>query len=272
MAEPTPYAVSYSFSGFQALNPDTPLPAEAVDVEFAAIEVSIDSVATALAEVRRSDGRLQNSVVSWDGLDDDVKARITGTDPRVTVPDLSPTAFAVQVEAVAGVSGDKIMSPKNVKQQLDALRAFASQAQAQAGADTATVLSPARGKDQLDALRPLASQPTAEAGTNNTDVMTALRVAQALAALRPSFTATTSLTWGGIAAGASAQQSVTVTGALALDRVILGLPAAFEAGLVAQAFVVSADTVRIRITNVTGGSITPLAGAATNFAVTAVRF
>jgi hypothetical protein len=31
MANPTPYTVSYSFGGFQASNPSTPLPAGALD-------------------------------------------------------------------------------------------------------------------------------------------------------------------------------------------------------------------------------------------------
>lgn len=270
--DPITYTVSYNFTGFQSLNPDNPLPAAEVDVEFANIATSLTSLITALAEIRRSDGNLQNASVSWDGLDDDLKARITNTDDRVTVADLNPTAFAVQAEAEAGVSGDKIMSPLGTKQQLDNLRTFASQAQAQTGTNNAAVMTPLRTTEHLDALRPFASQTEAQAGTNNTKVVTPLRVAEALAALRPTNTATASLTWGAIAAGASAQQSVTVTGAQALDRVVLGLPAAFDAGLVAQAFVLSADTVRVRLTNVTGSPITPLAGAATDFAVTALRF
>lgn len=270
--DPIAYTIAYSFSGYQALNPSNPLPAAPMDVEFAGIEASVTSLITALAEVRRSDGNLQNASVSWDGLDADLKARITGTDTRVTVADLNPTAFAVQSEAEAGVSGDKIMTPEGTKQQLDALRALASQAQAQVGTNNTTVMTPLRGVEQLNALRAFASQAEAQVGTNNTKVVTPLRVAEALAALRPTSTATASLTWGAVAATASAQQSVTVTGAVVGDRVILGLPAAFDAGLVAQAFVVSADTVRVRLTNVTGSPITPLAGVATDFAVTALRF
>jgi hypothetical protein len=37
-------------------------------------------VIAALADVRRADGRLENGVVTWDGLDADVRSRITGED------------------------------------------------------------------------------------------------------------------------------------------------------------------------------------------------
>lgn len=272
MTQPIEYTVSYSFAGFQAISPATPLPAGPVDNEFASIEASLTSIIGALSDVRRADGGVANGAVTYDGLDADLKARLDNTDTRITVPDLNPTVFAAQSEAEAGVSTDKIMSPANVAQAMDSKRAFASQAQAQAGASALVVLSPARGADQINALRPLASEVQAGAGTDNTTAMTPLRVAQALAAQRTSFTATASLTWGEIAAAASLQQSITVTGAVAGDRVCLGLPTDFEAGLVAQAFVVSANTVRVRLTNVTGSPITPHSGAAASYAVTAMRF
>lgn len=273
MADPNPYVVSYSFAGFQALNPNLPLPATQLDVQLANIAMATDEAAEAITTVRRADGNLQNAIVSWDSLNDDVKARITATDTRITIGDINAGAFANQTEAETGVANDRIMTPLRSKQQLDALRGFASQAQAQAGTVSTVVMSPLRTADAITAQRPYASQAQAEAGTENAAVMTALRVAQALGALRRAFTATASLTWGAIAAGASATQTVTVTGAVANDRVMLGLPAAgINAGLISEAWVSSANTVTIRLTNITASPITPASGAAANYAVTAIRF
>ena len=271
MSAPTSYTVSYDFSGFQSLNPADPLPAAEIDVEFAGIEASLTSVIAALADVRRADGRLENGVVTWDGLDADVRSRITGED-RVTVGDLNAGAFAAQPEAESGVANDKIMTPLRTKQALDALRALSSQAQAEAGTNNDTVTTPLRVKQALDALRALASQAQAEAGSDNATVVTPLRVAQALAALRPRFTATVNLTWGSIAAGASAEQTISLTGALVNDRVAVGLPDGLAAGLLATAWVSSSNNVKVRLTNITGGALTPHAGAATPYAVTALRY
>ena len=273
MADPNPYVVSYSFAGFQTLNPNLPLPATQLDVQLAGIAAATVEATDAITSVRRADGNLQNGVVSWDSLDDDVKALIGNTDTRVTVGDLNAGAFASQAEAEGGVANDKLMTPLRAAQQLAALRGFASQAQAQAGAINPVVMSPLRTAEAITAQRPYASQAQAEAGTENTAVTTALRVAQAIAAQRTAFTATASLTWGSIAAGASATQTVTVTGAAINDRVLPGLPAAgVNAGLIPQAWVSSANTVTIRLTNITASPITPASGAAANYAVTALRF
>lgn len=270
MSDPTPYVVSYSFAGYQALNPDQPLPAAEVDVEFNAISSTLDTVIGALAQVRRSDGNLQNGVVSWDGLSDDVKARF-GDLGQVTVGDLNAGAFASQVEAETGVANDKLMTPLRAKQAVDSYRAFATQSQAQVATNNTTVVTPLRVREALDTLRAFASQAEAEAGTDNAKVLTALRTAQAIDARRPARTATATLTFGLIAAGSSITQTVALAGAVVNDGVILGLPAAgLPAGIIAQAWVSSADTVTIRLTNTTAGGITPTASQV--YRVTAIRF
>lgn len=273
MSDPTPYIVGYSFSGYQALNPARPLPASSLDTELAGIAASIGETITALQDVRRADGNLQNSTVTFDALSADVQALVTNADARVTIGDLNPGAFATQVEAENGVANDKLMTPLRSKQQLDALRAFSSQAQAQAGTVNTVVMTPLRTAEAITAQRPYASQAEAEAGTENTKVLTSLRAAQAIGALRTALTVTQSLTWGAIAAGASAEQTVTLTGAAVNDRIVIGLPSGgINAGLIAQAWVPSTNNVRIRLTNITSGSITPASGAAANYAFTALRF
>ncbi|HRP25407.1 hypothetical protein [Thauera sp.] len=76
MADPTPYAVSYSFSGFQATSPNSPLPAPRVDDEYANIATSIGTLVGAVTDVRREDGALKNSIVTVDSLHPSVGVRL----------------------------------------------------------------------------------------------------------------------------------------------------------------------------------------------------
>lgn len=71
-------------------------------------------------------------------------------------------------------------------------------------------------------------------------------------------TATAALDFPSIAAAASADLTITVTGAAVNDGVILGLPAAPTAGIVYQAFVSATNTVTVRATNITAAAIDPL--------------
>ena len=273
MSDPTPYTVTYSFNGWQAINPDRPLPAAQLDIQLASIEAVTNEIVDAITSIRRADGGLQNGVVTYDGLSDDLKALLQTADPRVTVADLNPSAFANTAEAQAGVANDRVMTPLRVAEALDTLRAYASQAEAEVGSENTKVMTPLRVKQALDAQRPYASQAEAEAGSENMKVVTSLRSKQALDAQRPAFTASASLTWGSIAAGASATQVITCAGALANDRVLLGLAAAgLAAGLIPQAWVSSSGNITVRITNVTAGALTPHGGSATTYSVTAVRF
>jgi hypothetical protein len=68
-----------------------------------------------------------------------------------------------------------------------------------------------------------------------------------------------SLNFGSIATTASADLTITVTGAAVGDEVIMALPAAPAAGIVFNAFVSAANTVTIRATNVTALSVDPAA-------------
>lgn len=76
MADPTKYDPSYSFSGFQANNPDEPLPAAQVDTELANVALSVGQLVDAVKDVRRSDGALKNGIVTLDSLAPDVSAQI----------------------------------------------------------------------------------------------------------------------------------------------------------------------------------------------------
>lgn len=103
MPDPTPYNVSYSFSGYQALNPNRPLPAGPLDVEFANLAVTLGETISALADVRRTDGNLQNpSTNTWViagnlGQSDGGGWLMTGSSKS-----LSATLDRVRITTVAG--------------------------------------------------------------------------------------------------------------------------------------------------------------------------
>lgn len=69
--------------------------------------------------------------------------------------------------------------------------------------------------------------------------------------------ATATLDFPSVAAGGSQELTVTVTGAAAGDTVVLGPPAAIEAGLVWNGYVSAVNTVRVRVSNITGAPIDP---------------
>jgi hypothetical protein len=68
MADPTPYTREYSFTGYQSTNPGDPLPAIQLDAELDNIAIALGSLVAAVKDVRRSDGRLRNAIVTLDAL------------------------------------------------------------------------------------------------------------------------------------------------------------------------------------------------------------
>jgi hypothetical protein len=87
-------------------------------------------------------------------------------------------------------------------------------------------------------------------------------------ALSKTLAASAALDFASIAAAASADLTIAVTGAAVNDTVRLGLPAAPTAGIIFQAFVSAADVVTIRATNITAGAVDP---ASATYAVTVIQ-
>jgi hypothetical protein len=73
MASPVRYSIGYSFSSFQANNPSRPLPAPNLDMELANIATSVESLRSSVTDIRRSDGKLANSIVSYDSLAPEIR-------------------------------------------------------------------------------------------------------------------------------------------------------------------------------------------------------
>jgi hypothetical protein len=78
MATPTRYNRATSFSGYQATNPNRPLPGSSLDNELSNIETSVNGAISALSDIRRDDGQLRNGIVGRDALAPDLA---TGVSP-----------------------------------------------------------------------------------------------------------------------------------------------------------------------------------------------
>ena len=83
MSAPTRYFPSYDFTGFQSANPNTPLPADKLEIEFNNIALTTGETITNLGLIQRSDGRLNNGIVEFDALSNATKALLgTSIVPR----------------------------------------------------------------------------------------------------------------------------------------------------------------------------------------------
>lgn len=116
MADPSLYVVSYSFGGFQANAPTTPLPGVQVDNELANIAEAVAAIINSIKDVRRSDGALKNQIVTYDSLE--LGLQLT----------FDPTNGELVAAAVAGVQADKAQTLI----YRNAAEGFANDAEAQA--------------------------------------------------------------------------------------------------------------------------------------------
>lgn len=95
---PTLYTVSYSFGGFQANAPTTPLPGASLDNELANIVTAIASIGAAVKDIRRSDGKLNNGVVTFDSFEQGLQLLIDPTNGQLVAAAVA-TAQAAQTAA-----------------------------------------------------------------------------------------------------------------------------------------------------------------------------
>lgn len=86
MPDPTPPQINYSYSGFQAEQQDFPFPGSQLDADLAEAKRSTTDTINALKDVRRSDGKLKNGIVTRDSLGPDVVPVGEGMNPDVYDP------------------------------------------------------------------------------------------------------------------------------------------------------------------------------------------
>lgn len=77
MADPTKYTPAYDFSAWQSSNPTKPLPGNQVDNELANVALSVDEAIDAIKDIRRSDGALNNQIVTPDSLSSATRSLIS---------------------------------------------------------------------------------------------------------------------------------------------------------------------------------------------------
>lgn len=107
MANPTKYTVTFDFSGWQATNPAQPLPGVNLDDQLANIATSIGETIDALAEVRRSDGKLQNESVTLESLAPEVEQKFQGASAYQLAVDLGFVGTEEEwLESLNGEDGD----------------------------------------------------------------------------------------------------------------------------------------------------------------------
>lgn len=106
MADPTKFTPSYDFSDYQASSPSTPLPGAQVDIQFQAVKTAVDSTVDAIKDIRRSDGALNNGIVTLDSLAPDVLAGVPGIEgPEGPAGPQGPTG-ATGAAGATGPQGD----------------------------------------------------------------------------------------------------------------------------------------------------------------------
>lgn len=168
MADPTKFTPSYNFSDYQAQAPASPLPGAQVDIQFQAVKTTTDQAIEAIKDVRRSDGALQNGVVTADSLASSLvigftlrgdwvvdtaymagdgtvygdifyKARVAHTSTSLNRPDLDPDTWEFLVSIASISIADGSIEPEKLSSDAEGFRTkigAASVAQADFAANT----------------------------------------------------------------------------------------------------------------------------------------
>jgi hypothetical protein len=103
MAYPTIYDVTYSYTGFQQGQGGNAFPGTQIDADLAGLDASISNLLTFVKGVMRSDGALNNGVVTLDSLDVTVAAKLGDTTAVTTLLAASASAVAAATTANADV-------------------------------------------------------------------------------------------------------------------------------------------------------------------------
>lgn len=200
MANPTPYVPGYSYVGWQTLNPAKPLPASQVGNDFASIAASLSATITALADVRRSDGKLANGSVTIDSLNDatfgNLGAALTGTAANAASASASATAAAasavVASNAAVNASAGRLAIAANLSDLASVSTARTNLGATALGTTLFTLATAGAGRTALgsttvgDALFITASASAARTTLGSTTVGDAVFVAASAAAARTS--------------------------------------------------------------------------------------
>lgn len=104
MADPTKFTPGYGYADFQASNPSTPLPGNRVDTDMANIATSVSEIVDAVTDVRRSDGALNNGIVTPESLSALVVTMLATAGLNYRGAWLTGTAYALEDYVLQGGS------------------------------------------------------------------------------------------------------------------------------------------------------------------------
>lgn len=105
MADPQPFVPGFSYTGFQATDPASPLPAPEVDNDFANVATATQELVDAVKDVRRADGALPTGKVTLDSLAAEVSSKLGATGPTGPTGPSGPQGAASTVPGPAGATG-----------------------------------------------------------------------------------------------------------------------------------------------------------------------
>lgn len=120
MADPSRYEVSYDFSAFEETSPNAPKPGVQLDVQFADIQTSTTELRNAIKDVRRSDGALQNGIVTEDSLHVDLLVSLlaqTEAD-QAAASAVAAAASATAADVSADAAAESVASLETVAEIL----------------------------------------------------------------------------------------------------------------------------------------------------------
>lgn len=152
MSQPAPYDLAYDFVGYQVTNPDEPLPANKLEVEFNAIASTIAHILANLALIQRDDTELANKTVGYDQFKDELDLgfnppHIWATGQAYTTRDtvfVGAILYRCTVDHTSGVFATDLANSK--WEELADLAAAASVGSTLAGLDDVTLTAPASGQ------------------------------------------------------------------------------------------------------------------------------
>jgi hypothetical protein len=99
----------FDFSDWQSSHPTEPPPGDMLDASFDAQDKKINELTVLIESIKRSDGNLQNSIVDWDALTADLKARLR-QDAAKEVKSEAEKALSAASEALSAQNQARIAS------------------------------------------------------------------------------------------------------------------------------------------------------------------
>jgi hypothetical protein len=104
MPYPTIYAVDYSYTDFQESQGDNSFPGTQLDADLAGLQETIASLDTFMQRVMRSDGALNNGIVTFDSLSPGLQLTVDPTNGNLVAAAVATTAAAA-ASAVTAETG-----------------------------------------------------------------------------------------------------------------------------------------------------------------------